>query len=71
MLTNMPQEVIIITTVYLRNGRKLEVSNPYSIVAKFIQENTGQAIQLIDIKNDNNQYLVRKDAIDYIETTIN
>ena len=68
---NALQEVITITTVYLRNGRKLEVSNPYSLVAKFIQDNTGQAIQLIDIQNDNNQYLVRKDAIDYIETTIN
>ena len=58
------------TIVYLRNGRKLEVSNPYSLVAKFLQDNTGQAIQLIDIQNEDNQYLVRKEAIDYIETTI-
>ena len=59
------------TTVYLRNGRKLEVSTNYSSIEKFIQENTGQALLLTDVHDEVNQYLVRKDAIDYIETTIN
>ena len=59
------------TIVYLRSGRKLEVSTSYSSIEKFIQENTGQAILLTDVHDEVNQYLVRKEAIDYIEITIN
>ena len=59
------------TIVYLRNGRKLEVSNPYSSIENFINNDTGQAIVLTDFHDEVFQYLVRKDAIDYIETTIN
>lgn len=57
--------------VHLRSGKVIEATNSYSLVEKFIHENTGQAIVLTDAHDEVFQYLVRKDAIDYIETTIN
>ena len=52
--------------VHLRSGKVIEAVSPTSI-NNFIMGNTGQAIVLTDSEDDTLQYLVRKDAIDYIE----
>ena len=53
--------------VHLRSGKVIDVSNPYSSVEKFIMDDTGQAIVLMDSEEESCQYLLRKDAIDYVE----
>ena len=52
--------------VHLRSGRVIEAVSPTSI-NNFIMGNTGQAIVLTDSEDETLQYLVRKDAIDYVE----
>ena len=54
--------------VHLRSGKKLEVSNDYSSLEKFIFDTSiGNATQLIDNDDQCKQYLVRREAIDYVE----
>ena len=54
--------------VHLRSGKKLEVSNDYSSLEKFIFDTSiGNATQLIDNDKQSIQYLVRRESIDYVE----
>ena len=53
--------------VHLRSGKVIEVSNPYSSVEKFIMDDTGQAIVLMDSEDEGCKHLVRKEAIDHIQ----
>ena len=53
--------------IHLRNGEKLEVSNKYSLIEEFIYGKTGNATVVTDNNSSSKQYLVRKDAIDYVE----
>lgn len=62
------KEVIKVVIIHLRNGGKLEVSNDYSLLEKFIYDNTGNATMVTDNENPDKKYLVRREAIDYIET---
>ena len=53
--------------VHLRSGKVIEATNSYSLVQKFIMDDTGQAIPLMDSEEEGCQYLVRKEAIDCVE----
>ncbi|MGM9988463.1 MAG: hypothetical protein ACI35O_14740 [Bacillaceae bacterium] len=53
--------------IHFRNGKSINVSNDYSQLYNFIENDTGKSINLINSANEDYKYLVRKEAIDYIE----
>ena len=52
--------------VHLRSGKVIEAVAPTSFDS-FMMDDTGQTIKLTDSEDVICKYLVRKDAIDYVE----